>query len=96
MANKAISKVRPGFVRVLIPERNKTIQIRTKNANNPNYMAKHGLVVIPEPQKPPVVFQSPVIDIKTITESEMEVKQVTEPAPKVTKASPVKTSRNGQ
>lgn len=80
MATKAPSKVRPGFTRVLIPERNKTIQIRTKNALNQNYMTKHGLVAIPEPKQPPVVQAEPAPIVKEVT---------------VTKAAPVKTKTNG-
>lgn len=40
---------RPGFVRVLIPGRNKTIQIRQSRAKNAQFMHKHGLVLIQEP-----------------------------------------------
>jgi len=46
------NQLRPGFVRVLIPSRNKTIQIRQARANDKNYMARHGLVLIPEPVAP--------------------------------------------
>lgn len=79
---QAKQKVRPGFVRVLIPERNKTIQIRAKHANNANYMAKHGLVKVPEPMLPPIVVTpEPLPEAKPVT---------------VTKAAPVKTKANGQ
>ena len=46
---------KPGFTRVLIPARNKTIQILNRHAANPNYMNRHGLVRLPEPALPPVV-----------------------------------------
>jgi len=44
---------RPGFVRVLIPDRGKTIQIRQNRARDAKYMNKHGLQLLPEPMMPP-------------------------------------------
>jgi len=47
---------RPGFVRVLIASRGKTIQIREAHARDNNYMTKHGLTIIQEPIAPPVTI----------------------------------------
>lgn len=49
-----VQRNKPGFVRVLITERNKTIQIRESHARNPKYLLKHGMVLIPEPIAPPI------------------------------------------
>lgn len=53
-------KHRPGFVRVLVTERNKTIRIRESHARNPKYMIKHGLALIPEPVAPPQPIAPPL------------------------------------
>lgn len=50
---KVNNRIRPGFVRVLVAGRDKTIQIRSQHANNPSYMQRHGLVRLPEPVAPP-------------------------------------------
>ena len=44
---------KPGFVRVFIPSRNKTTRIRTGLANNPNYLERNGMVLMPDPVAPP-------------------------------------------
>lgn len=45
-------KVKPGFVRVLVKDKNKTIRIREHHAKDPNYMIRHGLVKLEEPEQP--------------------------------------------
>lgn len=45
---------KPGFTRVFIPSRNKTTRIRTGLANNPNYLERNGMVLMPDPVAPPV------------------------------------------
>jgi hypothetical protein len=45
---------KPGFVRVFIPARNKYTRIRSQHANNPNYLIRNGMVVVPVPVAPPM------------------------------------------
>lgn len=45
-------RIKPGFVRVFIPERNKTTRIRAQHAKDPNYLTRNGMVLMPEPQVP--------------------------------------------
>lgn len=47
--------VKPGFVRVFVPAKNKTIRIREHHARNQNFMIKHGLQRIEEAVAPPPV-----------------------------------------
>lgn len=61
---------RPGFVRVLIPARNKTIQIRQNRARDPKFMNKHGLILITEPQMPATIPQ-PVTPIAPFNDPSM-------------------------
>lgn len=100
MANKAISKVRPGFVRVLNPVTGKTFPLLLKHANNPNYMSERGLVIKAEPKQPPIDLHKEMANMPEPEPITVHIRGgalSTEPsAPKVTKASPVKTSRNGQ
>ena len=51
---------KPGFVRVLITARNKTICVRESHARNPAYLAKYGMSLIPAPLPPPVPMMPPV------------------------------------
>lgn len=46
-------RTKPGFVRVFIPARNKYTRIRAQHANNPNYLIRNGMVVVPVPVMPP-------------------------------------------
>lgn len=61
------NRVKPGFTRVFIPARNKTIQIRTKHAQNKEYMLRNGLVLMPEAIHPAMAFASPApIEVKAV------------------------------
>ena len=55
--------VKPGFVRVFIPARNKTILIREQHARNPNYMNRNGLVAMPTAQPIPTYTPPPPIQV---------------------------------
>lgn len=66
------SKMRPGFVRAMVvdipgakdsfgqslkPKPGKTVQIREIKSRDANWMRKHGLVLMPEPQMPTAIPQ---------------------------------------
>lgn len=46
---------KPGFVRVWVNDKQKTARIRESHAKNPNFLIKHGLTLMPDPQTPPVL-----------------------------------------
>lgn len=48
--------LKPGFVRVLMAnhpiKKNKTMLVRAKHAADPNYLTKHGMIIMPQPVNP--------------------------------------------
>ena len=52
-------RVKPGFTRVFIPARNKTILVRTAHTKNQTYMMRNGLVLMPTAM-PPAMPPKPV------------------------------------
>jgi len=84
---------KPGFIRVFIPSRNKTTRIRSGLANNPNYLERNGMVLMPAPVAPPPPVAPTPIPPPAPTELYTESAEVT-PAPTkptITKAKPTKT-----
>jgi len=75
-------KIKPGFVRVFIPSRNKTTRIRKQLAYNQDYMNRNGMVLLPEPISPvapkpvtppvpqPLRIVIPNVDVPTFLASE--------------------------
>lgn len=82
---------RPGFVRVLIPARNKTIQIRQNRARDPKFMNKHGLILITEPQMP-VTTPQPVTPIAPVSQLPVE-ELYQEPSAQKTPIEPMKPAK---
>lgn len=81
---------RPGFVRVLIPARNKTIQIRQNRARDAKFMNKHGLILITEPQMPATIPQ-PVTPIAPV--SQQPVEELYQEYPKKPAIEPMKPAK---
>lgn len=83
-------KERPGFTRVIMPNHpnkpGKTTRIRTKLANDPNYLAKNGMMLMPTPVSP--VIEPPTVQTPApVTEP---TKPVTPPTPKAEPMKPTK------
>ena len=53
-------RVKPGFTRVFIPARNKTILVRTAHTKNQTYMMRNGLVLMPTAMPPKPVTPEPM------------------------------------
>ncbi len=66
------TKPKPGFVRVLIQARNKTIQIRESHARDQGYLNKHGMTVVNEPISPPTLIGLPLMPPEPIVYGEVE------------------------
>lgn len=59
MTQKTNRPAKPGFTRVWIPERNRSIQVRTSHVHKKGWLEKYGMTLMPEPQTPPAeVVQS--------------------------------------
>lgn len=66
---------KPGFVRVWVNEKQKTTRIREQHARNPNFMIKHGLTPMPDPQTPPMLEKQPEVKPQITKASPVKVKQ---------------------
>jgi len=72
MTQKKERPAKPGFTRVWIPERNRSIQVRTSHVQKKGWLEKYGMTLIPTPQMPP---EMPVQKIPQATPVESKVRK---------------------
>lgn len=51
---KLVKPPKPGFVRVHIPAKNRTLQIREYRARNKKFMNDMGMILMQDPELPPL------------------------------------------